>query len=47
MLYSRKVDSEAKDTELENSIEESELGVDIEQSWTESLFYGLGNTSVN
>ena len=45
VLYSRQV-SEVKDTDVEHEIEESELGDIIAQSWSETLFYGVGNRSM-
>lgn len=46
ITYERIVDGEALDAEIEHSIEEGELDVQINQSWTETLFYGLGNKAV-
>ena len=45
MLYSRQV-SEVKDTDVEHEIEESALASVISQSWSESVFYGVGNGSM-
>jgi len=46
ILYSRDVNGEAKDTEVEHPISESELSPTIAQSWTETFFYGLGNKNM-
>ena len=46
VTYERKVDGDAHDSEIEHSIEESELAQTIGDSWTETLFYGLGNKAV-
>ena len=45
VLYSRQV-SDVKDTEVEHEIDESELGPEIQQSWSETFFYGVGNKSM-
>ena len=43
LLYSRTVNAEKIDAEIEHAIAESELRPLIHDTWTESLFYGLGN----
>ena len=43
LLYSRTVNAEKVDAEIEHAIRESELRPLIHDTWTESLFYGLGN----
>ena len=40
--YSRQV-SDQKDTEVEHAIEESELAETLDNSWSETFFYGIGN----
>ena len=45
VLYSRQV-SEVKDLEVEHEIDESELTETIPQTWSESLFYGVGNKAM-
>lgn len=44
--YKREVNGEVVDTEIEHAIEESKLNLLIDQSWSETLFYGLGNKKV-
>ena len=46
VLYSREVDGDAKDAELEHAIEESELSPQVYQTWSETLFYGAGNKAM-
>jgi hypothetical protein len=46
LFYGRDVNSTAMDTELEHTIEASELNPAIAQSWSETLFYGVGNKNM-
>lgn len=46
VTYERKVNGNELDGEIEHSIEESELESSLGQSWTESLFYGIGNKAM-
>ena len=46
VTYERKVNGDHHDAEIEHSIEESELSADVGQSWTETLFYGAGNSGM-
>ena len=46
VVYGREVNGEKEDTELNHPIEETKLDVLIDESWTESLFYGIGNKAV-
>ena len=46
LLYKREVNGELVDTEIEHAIEENKLHPLIDQSWSETLFYGLGNRKV-
>ena len=46
VYYSREVNGEVKDTEIEHAIEESELTQGIAQTWTETMFYGAGNKAM-
>ena len=46
VYYSRHVNGEVKDKELEHAIEESELTQAVAQTWAESLFYGAGNKAI-
>ena len=43
VIYSRDVNADAKDTELEHAISETTLDNTVEDSWSETLFYGVGN----
>jgi len=43
VYYSREVDAESLDEEIEHAISESELTASIPQTWTETMFYGAGN----
>ena len=43
VLFSRQVNGEAKDTEIEHAIEETELSPNLTDTWTETFFYGVGN----
>merc|ERR1712166_99097 len=44
--YERKVNEKHADTDIEHEIKTSNLNVHIEQSWSESLFYGIGNKNM-
>jgi hypothetical protein len=46
ILYSKEVNEEKDDVELNHPIEETKLDMVIEESWTEALFYGIGNKAV-
>jgi hypothetical protein len=46
LLYKREVNGEVIDSEIEHSVDESKLHPLIDQSWSETLFYGLGNKRV-
>ena len=46
LLYSRTVNGERKDAEIEHAISESELRPVITDTWTETLFYGVGNKNM-
>ncbi len=46
LFYSREVNPEVKDTEIEHPVGESKLLPHINQTWSETLFYGLGNKRV-
>ena len=46
ILYERKVNGEVKDQEIEHPVAENKLQPMIHQSWSEVLFYGLGNQKV-
>ena len=44
--YQRDVDYSAKDEELEHHIAPTVLDETVEDSWSETLFYGVGNKSM-
>lgn len=46
VTYSRKVNGEVVDTEIEHAIEQSELTPNVDESWSESFFYGVGNKNM-
>jgi hypothetical protein len=46
VYYSREVNAEAKDAEIEHFIPESELTQAVAQTWSETLFYGAGNKAM-
>ena len=46
VTYSRTLNGEVKDTEVEHEIEPTALTTSITNSWSESLFYGIGNARV-
>ena len=41
--YSRDVDGEKLDAEVEHAIETTPLSTRVDDSWSETLFYGRGN----
>jgi hypothetical protein len=44
--FKREVNGEVFDTEIEHEVKESKLLPHIDQSWGETLFYGVGNKRV-
>jgi hypothetical protein len=46
VTYSRQVNAEHKDTDVEHAIEPTTLGQNITQTWSEALFYGAGNAKM-
>ncbi len=46
VTYSREVNGDVHDAEIEHAIEESTLSPHIEQTWSETLFYGVGNKNM-
>jgi hypothetical protein len=46
LFFKREVNSEIFDTEIEHEVREAKLQPLIDQSWSETLFYGLGNKRV-
>jgi len=44
--YRREVNGEVLDTEIEHEVPESKLHPLVAQSWSETLFYGVGNKRV-
>jgi len=43
VYYSRNVNAQLHDSEIEHLIAESELTETVDQTWSETLFYGIGN----
>ena len=43
LYYGRDVNGETNDAEVEHAISESELSPSYAQTWSETMFYGLGN----
>jgi hypothetical protein len=46
VYYSREVNAEVNDAEIEHAIAESELTQAVAQTWSETLFYGAGNKAM-
>lgn len=46
LFYKREVNTTLRDPQVEHAVPESKLQEMIEQSWSETLFYGLGNKNV-
>eukprot|EP00350_Pseudokeronopsis_sp_OXSARD2_P003603 CAMPEP_0170546468 /NCGR_PEP_ID=MMETSP0211-20121228/4834_1 /TAXON_ID=311385 /ORGANISM="Pseudokeronopsis sp., Strain OXSARD2" /LENGTH=111 /DNA_ID=CAMNT_0010850953 /DNA_START=172 /DNA_END=507 /DNA_ORIENTATION=+ len=46
LVFKRDFNGEVKDLEIEHPVQEVALTPMIEQSWSEVLFYGLGNRRV-
>ena len=46
LYYSRHVNGDLRDLEIEHPIQETELETMIDQTWTEVLFYGLANKGI-
>ena len=44
--YSREINGEAKDLEINHAIEETNLNETVRETWTETFFYGVGNKSM-
>ena len=44
--YQREVNPEVKDSEIEHSVPEAKLHPVVYQTWSEVLFYGIGNKRV-
>lgn len=44
--FKREVNPEVKDTEIEHPVPETKLTPLIDQTWSETLFYGLGNRNI-
>jgi hypothetical protein len=43
LYYGRDVNAETNDIDVEHAIEQSELTPSVAQTWSETLFYGVGN----
>lgn len=46
LYFSKEVNEEKDDVELNHPVEETKLDVVVDDSWTEAFFYGLGNKAV-
>lgn len=46
IYFTKEVNEEMSDLELNHPIEETKLDVLVDESWTEALFYGIGNKAV-
>ncbi len=46
LFFKRQVNGEVVDSEVEHTVEENKLHPMIDQTWSEVLFYGLGNKRV-
>lgn len=46
LTYQRQVNGESRDLETEHEVKEIELTPQIDQSWSEVFFYGLGNKRI-
>jgi len=46
LFFKREINGEIFDTEVEHEVKEAKLTPLIDQSWSETLFYGLGNKNV-
>ena len=46
IYFSKEVNEEKDDPELNHPIEETKLDVVVDETWTEALFYGVGNKAV-
>lgn len=46
VYFSKEVNEEKSDPELNHPVEETKLDVLVDDSWTEALFYGVGNSKV-
>ena len=46
VTYTRQVNAETLESEIEHQIEETVLTPLIDQTWSESLFYGIGNKNM-
>lgn len=43
LYYGRDVNADTNDIDVEHAIEQSELTPSVAQTWSETLFYGVGN----
>ena len=46
VYFSKEVNAEKEDLEINQPIEETKLDVLLDESWTETFFYGIGNKSM-
>lgn len=46
IFFKREVNGEVVDSEIEHSVDEKKLSPLIDQTWSETFFYGLGNKKI-
>ena len=46
LSYSRSINADVKDTEIDHAIAPTKLNASIGQTWTETFFYGVGNAKM-
>ena len=46
ITYAREVNEKSKDAEIDHKIEETVLNPVVRDSWSEALFYGVGNKTM-
>ena len=45
-MFTKEVNEELSDVEINHPINETKLDVAYDESWTEAMFYGIGNKSM-
>ena len=46
MFYEHQIDESTRDPEIHHAVAETEIRDMIDETWTETFFYGLGNKSI-
>ena len=46
LFFSKEVNEEKSDVEMNHPIDETKLDIQVAQSWTETFFYGVGNKAL-